>query len=329
MARNGSGTYSLPAGNPVTGGTTISSTWANNTLSDIGTALTGSLAKDGQTVPTNNLPMGGFKFTGLAAGSSNGESVRFEQLALASLGAAASGANADITALNFAGGVTTTTQAVGDNSTKVATTAFVKSQLNTFTMGGGFSTNTTLTSGNYGQFIYVSGAITITLPVADATNIGRAITLFCYSTGTITVATQSSQALYYQGTSTATSAVVFATGDSVTFVNYSGAGWMIASAPGGIGYGQTWQNVTGSRALGTTYYNTTGKPVTVSIGNLSAAGGNNYWSITVNATVVGYTSASIAASSPLGGIFIVPTGASYSVASVSGSTALGYWFELR
>jgi hypothetical protein len=129
MARNGSGTYSLPAGNPVTGGTTISSTWANNTLSDIGTALTGSLAKDGQTVPTNNLPMGGFKLTGLAAGSANGESVRFEQLpTLASLGAAASGANTDITSLASPNinAATATTQAAGDNSTKVATTAFVQ-----------------------------------------------------------------------------------------------------------------------------------------------------------------------------------------------------------
>lgn len=49
MARNGSGTYSLPAGNPVVTGTTISSTWANNTLSDIATALTASVANDGQT----------------------------------------------------------------------------------------------------------------------------------------------------------------------------------------------------------------------------------------------------------------------------------------
>ena len=59
MARNGSGVYSLPAGNPVVTGTTISSTWANTTLTDISTALTGSLASDGQTAPTANLPMGG------------------------------------------------------------------------------------------------------------------------------------------------------------------------------------------------------------------------------------------------------------------------------
>jgi hypothetical protein len=49
MSRNGTGTYNLPAGNPVVTGTTISSTWANNTLADIATALSGSVAADGQT----------------------------------------------------------------------------------------------------------------------------------------------------------------------------------------------------------------------------------------------------------------------------------------
>jgi hypothetical protein len=67
--RDGSGTYSLPAGNPVSTGTVISSTWANTTLSDIATGLSNSLAKDGQTVPTANLPMGGFKHTGVADGT--------------------------------------------------------------------------------------------------------------------------------------------------------------------------------------------------------------------------------------------------------------------
>jgi microcystin-dependent protein len=69
MPRNGSGSYVLPSGNPVTTATTISSTVQNNTSSDIATALTASLAKDGQTVPTANLPMGGYKHTGAAAGS--------------------------------------------------------------------------------------------------------------------------------------------------------------------------------------------------------------------------------------------------------------------
>jgi hypothetical protein len=82
MPRNGSGTYSLPSGNPVVTGTTISSTTHNNTMSDIATALTQSISSTGVTTPSANLPMGGFKLTGLGAGSSNGDSVRYEQLIL-------------------------------------------------------------------------------------------------------------------------------------------------------------------------------------------------------------------------------------------------------
>jgi hypothetical protein len=68
-SRDGSGTYTLPAGNPVTSGTVISSSWANTTLQDIADGVSASLAKDGQTVPTANLPMGGFKHTGVADGT--------------------------------------------------------------------------------------------------------------------------------------------------------------------------------------------------------------------------------------------------------------------
>jgi hypothetical protein len=82
MPFNGSGTYSLPAGNPAVTGTTISSTATNNTNTDIATALTNCLTRDGQSTPSANLPMNSKKLTGLAAGTSAGDSVRYEQLAL-------------------------------------------------------------------------------------------------------------------------------------------------------------------------------------------------------------------------------------------------------
>ena len=63
MPRNGSGSYGLPSGEPVSTGTTISSSVHNSTMSDIATALTASIAKDGQTVPTADLPMGTQKHT--------------------------------------------------------------------------------------------------------------------------------------------------------------------------------------------------------------------------------------------------------------------------
>ena len=48
MSRNTSGTYTLPAGNPVVSGTTIASTWANNTMSDFATEMTDSLSRSGK-----------------------------------------------------------------------------------------------------------------------------------------------------------------------------------------------------------------------------------------------------------------------------------------
>ena len=80
MSRNGSGTYSLPAGNPVVTGTTISSTWANSTLNDIANALTGSLAADGQTTATGNLQMGNNKIVDLDDGTAAGDAVNYGQL---------------------------------------------------------------------------------------------------------------------------------------------------------------------------------------------------------------------------------------------------------
>lgn len=49
MARNSSGTHSLPAGtNPVVSGTTITPTWANGTLADVSAEITDSLSRSGK-----------------------------------------------------------------------------------------------------------------------------------------------------------------------------------------------------------------------------------------------------------------------------------------
>lgn len=47
MPRDASGTYTLPAGNPVVVGTTIDASWANTTMDDIETVLTDSLSRTG------------------------------------------------------------------------------------------------------------------------------------------------------------------------------------------------------------------------------------------------------------------------------------------
>lgn len=79
MSRNGSGTYSLPAGNPVVAGTDITVTWGNTTLSDIATALTASISNDGQTPILANLPMSGYKHTGAGSATASGQYLVYGQ----------------------------------------------------------------------------------------------------------------------------------------------------------------------------------------------------------------------------------------------------------
>lgn len=222
----------------------------------------------------------------------------------------------------IASAVTATTQTAGDNSTKVATTAFVRSVGPSYGSITGFSANTTLTSANYGNFIYVNDTFTLTLPVADAANIGRTITCYGYAAASVTVATQSSQLMYYQGTNTSTSAVTIGVGDTVTFVNYNGTAWMAMGA-NALGTGQTWQSP--GRSGGVTYYNTTGKPIFISVTSASTGSGAGV-NITVNGVVAAQVSGS--ALNRVIASAIVPTGGSYKADMLLGS-ALDAFTELR
>jgi hypothetical protein len=123
MSRNGSGTYNLPAGNPVVTGTTISSTWANNTLTDIATALTGSLAADGQTTATGNLKMGNNRITGLADGIAATDAPSLTQVtsAVAITGGTINGTT--IGATTAATGKFTTLEATGVTTVQAGTAA--------------------------------------------------------------------------------------------------------------------------------------------------------------------------------------------------------------
>ena len=79
MSRDGAGTYNLPEAAFVYD-TVISETAMNSNLSDIASALTASIAKDGQTTPTANLPMGGYKLTGMGVGSAATDSAHLGQV---------------------------------------------------------------------------------------------------------------------------------------------------------------------------------------------------------------------------------------------------------
>lgn len=80
MARDGSGNYNLASGNPVATGDTITAALWNNTFNDLASAMTASIASDGQTSPSANLPMNGKKHTGVADGSAATDYAAYGQL---------------------------------------------------------------------------------------------------------------------------------------------------------------------------------------------------------------------------------------------------------
>ena len=91
-----------------------------------------------------------------------------------------------------------------------------------------------------------------------------------------------------------------------------------------FGVGQTVQDVTASRALGTTYTNSTGKPVLISV---TVAGANDFGTTTL--TVSGVAAARVSNSSQYGQTknicYVIPPSSTYSVV---GSPII-LWTELR
>jgi hypothetical protein len=186
MAFNGSGTYNLPAGNPVVTGTTISSSTTNTTNSDIATALTNCITRDGQSTPSANLPMNAKKLTGLAAGTSAGDSVRYEQVVLsASLGTNVATFLATPSSANLAAALTDET---GSGANVFATsptlvtptiTGYTESVVTLATSG---SIALSITSGTV-QSCAAAGTVTFT----DSLSSGQSISLLLTNGSTYTI----------------------------------------------------------------------------------------------------------------------------------------------
>lgn len=81
MSYNGAGTFVInSAGQPVAAGTAITATAFNALTADLATGLSTAMCKDGQSTATGNLPMGGFKLTGLSDGSAATDSATLGQV---------------------------------------------------------------------------------------------------------------------------------------------------------------------------------------------------------------------------------------------------------
>jgi hypothetical protein len=198
----------------------------------------------------------------------------------------------------FSGTTTATTQSPGDSSTKVATTAFVQSVAGGLgTMASQNANSVTITGGSINGVSGTNSSMT----VGNATNATNATNV----TGTI---------------ASGVTATTQTNGDNSTKVATTGYAQSMA-----IGWSQTWQDVSGSRSLGTTYTNSTGKPIMVSV--TTYGGYNPSTSITVGGVLVSFSEPNTNGGNNAyaSAQAIVPNGATY---VVNGSTVY-LWAELR
>jgi len=184
MSRNGSGTYTLPAGNPVVTGTTITSSWANTTMQNIADGLTQSVSNDGQTPMTGALNMANNKIISVTdptnaqdaatkayvdtadalslLKANNLSDVANATTSRTNLVAAKSGANSDITSLSGL----TTPLTVAQGGVGAATLA-----ANYVLLGNGTSAVQTVAPSTSGNLLtsngttWVSSAPSVTVPI--------------------------------------------------------------------------------------------------------------------------------------------------------------------
>ena len=232
MAFNGSGTYSLyTPGNPVVSGTTIDSTWGNNTMNDIATALTLCITKDGQQTTTASIPF----VLGIAVTTAiTTPSTTFALV------------NTTATTVNFAGGATTAINVGGaGNTTTWTATTFALVGLLTVTGTGGFAgvlaangglarnvssmsdaTYTVLTTDSYLIANRPAGTITVTMPNAGTFS-GRELIMKNIQAQTVV---SDASNIVSQGGAAASTAILAASGTAWCLLHSNGTNWVIMAS---------------------------------------------------------------------------------------------------
>lgn len=102
-----------------------------------------------------------------------------------------------------------------------------------------------------------------------------------------------------------------------------------AQATAALGFGQTWTDVgptgTNARVSGTTYTNTTGRPIQVIASGQAVSGSPNMTVVVAGVTIINW-SFPYGTGQPVS--FVVPVGATYVITFGAGTT-MNRWVELR
>lgn len=219
MARNGSGTYSLPVA-PFTPGTTISSSDVNSDFSDIATALTGSIAADGQTAITGQLKgaLGTAPTYSISGDLNTGFGSSTADTAFIQCGGAnvvsCTTTTATILALVVTNASTFNSTSTFNNTITLATAAINETST---TLASASTVNIGAAAANY---IFISGTVTITAFDTVASGIERTLEF----QGALTL-TYNATTLILPGSATITTAA----GDTAIFRSEGSGNWRCIS----------------------------------------------------------------------------------------------------
>ena len=102
--------------------------------------------------------------------------------------------------------------------------------------------------------------------------------------------------------------------------------WAIA---GMLGAGQTWQNLTASRALATTYTNSTGRPIQVAATIAHNSSGGASALLVDGNSVATFANNMTGTNIVMPYAIIVPSGSTFRVNQTAGTVSIFSWWELR
>ena len=214
---------------------------------------------------------------------------------------------ADIASPTFTGTPAAPTATAGSNTTQLANTAFVKAEITALSLGNMSTQAKSAVDITGGTIVGITD-----LAVADG------------GTGRSTLSANA--VLLGNGTSGINTVAPGTSGNVLTSNGTTWASTAPATVSGlGLG-GETWQDVTSSRAVDTTYTNTYGKPIAIIVQVGNQTNGiyiyindtlviRHWYDVNAGAGQVGYSS----------GMIIIPAGATYK----AGNGTLRLWWELR